>query len=159
MSQSPVDRSTLVRLVPMLAVRDLQRTIEWYRTKLEFECRGTFGDPPVWCHLQRDGVQLFFNQPPASCFPPEWPGHVQPSGQPYLRPREGHPTEQIRSLHIFYMHVDRLPALHASLSERGTAPTPMRVTGYGMQEFELRDPDGYWLWFGEDTDEPPTESE
>ena len=37
------------------------------------------------------------------------------------------------------------------------APTELRVTYYGMQEFELRDPDGYWLWFGEDTDEPPTE--
>ena len=25
-----------------------------------------------------------------------------------------------------------------------------------MKEFELRDPDGYWLWFGEDTDDAPT---
>jgi hypothetical protein len=24
-----------------------------------------------------------------------------------------------------------------------------------MKEFELEDPDGYQLWFGEDTDEPP----
>jgi hypothetical protein len=25
-----------------------------------------------------------------------------------------------------------------------------------MKEFELRDPDGYWLWFGQSTAEPPT---
>jgi len=28
------------------------------------------------------------------------------------------------------------------------------TTGPG---FELLDPDGYWLWFGEDTDEAPTD--
>ena len=27
--------------------------------------------------------------------------------------------------------------------------TDPRVTDYGMKEFELRDPDGYWLWFGQ----------
>jgi hypothetical protein len=27
---------------------------------------------------------------------------------------------------------------------------------YGMQEFELRDPDGHILWFGQETDERPT---
>jgi hypothetical protein len=33
------------------------------------------------------------------------------------------------------------------------------VTGYGMKEFELRDPDDIWLWFGQDTTEPPTLTE
>jgi catechol 2,3-dioxygenase-like lactoylglutathione lyase family enzyme len=141
----------------MLAVRDLQRTIEWYTTGLGFKLCNTFGDPPVWCFLQRDGVRLFFNQPPESTFPADWPGHVPARAHaPYQRPRQGHPTEQIRSLHIFYLHVDNLPALHAELSARELAPTNMRVTNYGMQEFELRDPDGYWLWFGEDSDEAPT---
>ena len=151
------NQGRLADLVPMLAVRDLKRTIEWYTTGLGFQLVNTFGDPPVWCCLKRDGVELFFNQPPASSFPPDWPGHVAASGHPpHAEPRQGHPTEQIRSLHIFYVHVDNLNALHRELAARALTPTEIRVTGYGMKEFELRDPDGYWLWFGEDTDEAPT---
>jgi catechol 2,3-dioxygenase-like lactoylglutathione lyase family enzyme len=74
MRQTAAER--LTGLVPMLAVRDLRRTIEWYTTGLGFELVNTFGDPPVWCCLRRDDVELFFNQPPASAFPPDWPGHV-----------------------------------------------------------------------------------
>jgi hypothetical protein len=36
------------------------------------------------------------------------------------------------------------------------AVTDLRITVYGMKEFELRDPDGIWLWFGQGTSEPPT---
>jgi hypothetical protein len=36
------------------------------------------------------------------------------------------------------------------------AVTDLRVAIYGMKEFELRDPDGYWLWFGQSTNEPAT---
>jgi len=32
----------------------------------------------------------------------------------------------------------------------------LRVTVYGMKEFEVRDPDDIWLWFGQPTDEPAT---
>ncbi len=110
MSESSAAKPTLVRLV------------------LSFNLCETFGDPPVWCFLQRDGVRLFFKQPPASTFPPDWSGHV---------PATGH-------------------APHAELSARKLAPMRMRVTHYGMKEFELRDPDGYCLWFGEDTDEALT---
>jgi hypothetical protein len=41
--------------------------------------------------------------------------------------------------------------------ERGPAASDRRVTFYRMKEFTLRDPDGPILWFGQETDEPPTE--
>jgi catechol 2,3-dioxygenase-like lactoylglutathione lyase family enzyme len=57
----------LKSLVPMLSVVDLKRTVAFYCGELGFRCRSKFGDPdPVWCHLERDGVSLMFNQPPAS---------------------------------------------------------------------------------------------
>jgi hypothetical protein len=40
--------------------------------------------------------------------------------------------------------------------ERGQM-VPFRA--YDMKEFEFRDPDVYRLWFGQDTDEPPTVAE
>ena len=56
----------LQRLTPMLSVADLSRTIAFYCDDLGFRCVRTFGNPrPVWCHLQRDGVDLMFNMPPA----------------------------------------------------------------------------------------------
>jgi hypothetical protein len=36
------------------------------------------------------------------------------------------------------------------------AVTDLRVTVYGMKEFEVRDPENDWLWFGQETDDPPT---
>ena len=46
--------------------------------------------------------------------------------------------------------------LHGELSGKGLAVSPLRVTIYGRREFELRDPDGHWLWFGEATTDAPT---
>ena len=54
----------ITEIRPMLAVTDLRRTIEFYSTKLGFTCGETFGDPPAWCDLSRDGWGIMFNAPP-----------------------------------------------------------------------------------------------
>lgn len=149
--------SRLTRLIPMLAVRDLARHIEFYTKRLGFTLGDTLGDPPVWASFSRDDVQVFFNQPPLEAFPKDWPGHVPAVGHPpFPKPLIGNATQQIRSLHIFYLHTNDLRSLHAEFERAGATPTDMRVTVYGMREFEIRDPDGYWLWFGEPTNDAPT---
>lgn len=124
----------------MLAVTDLPRTIAFYCGQLGFTCRETFGQPPVWCDLERDGVSMMFNAPPA--------GDVQ----------RDVPISS-RDYQIFYFNVPDVVGLHDEFSGRGVAVSPLRVTVYGMKEFELRDPDGIWLWFGQPTDDPPTVAE
>ena len=127
----------LNRLTPMLSVSDLKRTMAFYCDELGFRCVGTFGDPdPVWCHLQRDGVDLMFNQPPAD----------------EIRdlPRRA------KDFQVYYFYPDDVAALHADWKAKGLPVTDLRVTTYRMMEFELRDPDGYWLWFGQETTDPPT---
>ena len=121
----------------MLAVADLPRTIAFYTGKLGFAVTSTFGDPPVWCTLERDGQEIMFNAPPR---------------EEVIRdvPRKS------KDYQIFYLNTDDVAGLHASLRARGVAATDLRVTVYGMKEFEVRDPDDYWLWFGQETDEPPT---
>jgi uncharacterized glyoxalase superfamily protein PhnB len=47
-------------------------------------------------------------------------------------------------------------ALHAEAKGKAFQVSDLRVTFYGMKEFEVRDPDGHILWFGQETDEPPT---
>lgn len=127
----------LLNLRPMLAVTDLPRTVRFYVEKLGFNCSSLFGNPPVWAELERDGVALMFNTPPA---------------EDVLRdvPRRS------KDYQIYYFNSDDLVALHAEFRERGVAVSELRVTIYGMKEFEVRDPDDHWLWFGQPTDEPPT---
>ncbi len=130
----------LQRLTPMLSVADLKQTIAFYCDELGFRCLHSFGSPaPVWCHLQRDAVDLMFNQPPAAEMA-ELP----------LRAKD---------FQIFYFYPDDVAALHTAWKAKGLSVTDLRVTGYGMKEFELRDPDGYWLWFGQGTSEPATVAE
>jgi len=128
----------LKSLIPMLAVADLKRTIAFYCDELGFSIANTFGTPdPVWCMLRRDDVRVMFNQPPA--------GEMAP-----VPPRA-------KDLQVFYCYPDDVVALHGAWTQKGLPVTDLRVTDYGMKEFELRDPDGYWLWFGQESRDPPTE--
>lgn len=130
----------ITHIRPMLAVADLQRTIRFYCDRLGFRCRGTFGDPPVWCDLDRDGHGVMFNAPPRA----EVERDVPPKSKDYQ---------------IFYFNTDDVVALHAEFKSRGVQASDLRVMVYKMKEFDVRDPDGYWLWFAQDTDEPPNAAE
>lgn len=128
------------RLTPMLAVADLKRTITFYCDMLDFRCMRTFGDPePVWCHLVKDGVEIMFNQPPSDELA-ELPARA-------------------RDFQVFYVYPDDVTGLRAKLAAKGLPVTDLRTTVYGMKEFELRDPDGIWLWFGQATSDAPTVEE
>lgn len=130
----------LLHLRPMLAVTDLERTIAFYKS-LGFNCTGTFGSPrPVWAEMEREGVAIMFNTPPRD----EVIRDVPRSSKDYQ---------------IFYINCADVPAQHAQWKAAGIPVTDLRVTIYGMKEFEIRDPDGYWLWFGQPSDEPPTVQE
>ena len=121
----------------MLAVADLSRTIGFYTNRLGFRLTSRFGDPPSWCMLRRDDVELMFNAPPRADVERDVP-------------------RKSKDYQVFYIYPDDVAALHAQLKRDGVAVTDLRVTVYGMKEFELRDPDGYRLWFGQETDDAPT---
>lgn len=127
----------ITQIRPMLAVTDLPRTIDFYCTKLGFECGGTFGDPPVWCEVSRNGWSMMFNAPPAD--------EVQSDV-----------SRRSRDYQIFYFNSDDVVALRDEFIARGTLVSELRVTIYGMKEFEVRDPDDIWLWFGQPSEDAPT---
>ena len=131
---------TLLNLRPMLAVTDLRQTIDFYCGKLGFRCRDTFGDPPVWCDLEREGIALMFNAPPAEDVRRDVPSRS-------------------RDYSILYFNVADAAALRAEFAARGVTVSDLRVTVYQMKEFEVRDPDGIWLWFGQPTNEAATVTE
>lgn len=127
----------VMNLRPMLAVTDLPATVRFYVERLGFNCCAMHGDPPVWAEVERDGTSVMLNAPPAECIRRDVPASC-------------------RDDQIFYFDVQNVESLHAEYRARGVSVTDLRVAPYGMKEFELRDPDGYWLWFGQPTDEPPT---
>lgn len=130
----------LRELRTMLAVTDLPATVRFYVEKLGFNCCGLFGNPPVWAEVERDGVAMMFNAPPREYVERDVP-------------------RKSRDYQIYYLNVDDAGGLREELASRGVAVSELRVTMYGMKEFEVRDPDGHWLWFGQPTDEAPTVKE
>ena len=127
----------LTALIPMLSVSDLKRTMSFYGERLGFDILNSLGGPdPTWCMLGRDGVKIMFNQPPLE--------------EMNTLPRHA------KDFQIFYFYPDDVVALQTAWKNAGLPVSELRVTHYGMKEFELRDPDGYWLWFGQETSDPPT---
>lgn len=130
----------LTALIPMLSVRDLQKSITFYRDRLGFHVINVFGEPsPKWCMLGCDAIKLMLNEPPAA----------EMDTLPLYA----------RNFQVFYFYPDDVAALHDAWRRDGLPVTDLRVTDYGMKEFELRDPDNYWLWFGQESADPPTAHE
>lgn len=50
----------LKSVAPQLVVTDVVETAEYYRDVLGFEFLGTFGEPPVYAIVRRDGVEIHF---------------------------------------------------------------------------------------------------
>ena len=136
-------------LAPMLGVRDLRKTIEFYTRAFGFVVTGTFEHEgrAVWAEFASDARSLMrFVDAPLMCN--EIPTSCIVAGD-----------RETKKNVLFYFRTLDVAALRAELHRRGFATSDLRVTVYGMKEFEMEDPDGYQLWFGEPTDEPPTVQE
>jgi catechol 2,3-dioxygenase-like lactoylglutathione lyase family enzyme len=119
---------------PRLPVRDIARTIAFYRDMLDFEVGGVWPDDgPTFVILERDGVRLQF-------FTPE----------PPLRENASMPEV------VLHFDVDNALAFHANLAPHVRVEWGPEVYWYGCREFAFRDPDGYMVILSESTDDPPT---
>jgi catechol 2,3-dioxygenase-like lactoylglutathione lyase family enzyme len=56
---------------------------------------------------------------------------------------------------ILFFQAGDVDAMHAAIRARGGAPSePEKVNWIKMRMFEIRDPDGHTLWFGQSYDQP-----
>ena len=68
-------------------------------------------------------------------------------------------TDESGARDVVFIVRANIAAMHADLADRGAAPGPLaRVNWIKMQMFDLRDPDGHVLWFGQSFAEPPIEA-
>lgn len=132
----------LQRAVPMLNVSDIERSIDFYRRLAGFELAS---HPEAareyrWATIVSGGVALMLSESHGP--------HAAIRGARVEDEESGWPVIQ-------YFYPDDVEAAHALCRANGIEVSELRVTYYGMKEFEARDPDGHILWFGQPTNEQP----
>lgn len=115
------------RLVPALLVRNMGETLAFYQ-KLGFQLTGCHPThaAPSWAEVKRDSVALQF--------------HTDPPG--------GTPPEPVCS-GTFYIYPESVAALAEELRGKVGFAWGPEVMEYGMREFAVQDPDGYFIAFTE----------
>ena len=113
------------RIVPALLTRDMKTTLQFY-TALGFQVAG--GDD--WAEVGRNGVALQFHSTP-------------PVGTP----------EQPMMSGTLYFYIGDVDALATEFAGKATFEWGPEVMPYGVKEFGLRDPNGYYLAFAEEATE------
>ncbi|MEK6234368.1 MAG: VOC family protein [Planctomycetales bacterium] len=117
-------------LVPMLAVQNVGKSFEFYQATLGFDVVNSREDNGEmnWCMLKSHHALLML---------------MKSGDLDRLQTSPRGPEA------ILYFYPDNAEELYVSLQSAGYPVSEMRVSQYGMAEFEIRDPDGYWLWFGQ----------
>jgi len=120
--------TTLVAAEPQLYVRDIAASSEFYSTKLGFSVAFTYGEPPFYAQVFRDGARLNLRQVDS------------PVVDPIRRDAEGFlaasiTLEDAKPLFVEYQH-------------RGVEFAQLlRTEPWGARTFVVRDPDGNLLLF------------
>ena len=115
------------RLVPALLVRDMSETLAFYQT-LGFTLTGCYPNPitPTWAAVSRASVTLQFHTDPPLGTPPE----PVCSG-------------------TFYIFPESVPKLADELRGKVNFAWGPEIMDYGMREFAVQDPNGYFIAFAE----------
>lgn len=128
--------SDILQLWPLLFVRDIGASVEFYTEKLGFtlaEKAESDEGELYWCHLERGGVAFMLQQ-----VPPD-------------REMANPPAPEV----VFYFVCDDADGLYAEFSARGVDLEPPAVTWYGMKQLSVPDPDGYEVCFESLTERSP----
>jgi len=113
------------RATPMIHVPDVQATIAWYQS-IGFEVVRTNQDDG-----RIDWALLSFGD-----------------GRLMLNAGGKRSTDERREVDL-YLNVDRVAELFETLKERLEVLKGLHETFYGTREFIVRDPNGFWVTFGE----------
>ncbi|MEO8189556.1 MAG: VOC family protein [Acidobacteriota bacterium] len=111
------------RLIPMLPVRNMPVSVEFYR-KLGFSTEKR-NDSWRWAMLSSGECRLMVDESI----------NVHPDA-----PRTS----------VLYLYPDDISEFHQEVRRNGLVVPDLGVSFYGMTEFRIEDPDGNRLWIGQD---------
>ena len=114
-----------IRVTPMIHVPDVPATVAWYeligfRVVETFDCDGT----PNWAHLAFGESRVMLNA-------------------------GGESSDRERREVDLYIHVEDVEELAARLVDQVDVIEGLRDSFYGMRELIVRDPNGFWVTFGQ----------
>jgi len=112
----------LDRLIPMLPVRNMPASVEFYR-RLGFSVEQR-NDGWGWAMLALGECRVMLDQS--------------------INPHPGVPRAS-----VLYLYPDDIRAYHAEARANGLEIPDLERTFYGMTEFRIDDPDGNRLWIGQ----------
>lgn len=115
-------KPSLSHFSPVLPVKDLNTTIEWY-SSLGFELSFKWGEPGSYAIMARDNLKMHF------C----------------LQEDDYQPSKTHTHLYFFVYDVDEL---YNEFISNGLKPSLPMTHEYGMRDFDLIDLNGYRLCFG-----------
>ena len=113
------------RLIPMLPVKSMPASVDFYRGMLGFEIEKR-KDEWGWAMLRFDECRLMVDQS-----------------------INAHPARSRDS--ILYLYPDDVVEYHQQVRKNGLVVPELDVTFYGLTEFRISDPDGNRLWIGQST--------
>lgn len=124
-------RATLTGHAPILLVRDVFASANYYRDQLGFTYDRLWGEPPNFCILQRDRLRLMLCQVPKEHqVVPHW-----------------HIVEKIWDV---YFWVDNVETLYDQLKATGAKiDYELEDKPYGCREFGVQDLDQHDIAFGQ----------
>ncbi|HAA12449.1 MAG TPA: glyoxalase [Cytophagales bacterium] len=109
----------------VLAVQSMDRSLTFYRDQLGFTVTFTWQEPITYAVLRRGDVSLHLT----------------------LRDDDSRPSSVHTALYIFVYDVR---AVYQELENQGVAlPQAPEARDYAMEDFDVVDPDGYRISFGE----------
>lgn len=115
-------------VTPMIHVPDVAATAAWYQS-IGFTLTASHaceGEPLDWARLSFGEDSFMLNI-------------------------GGRPSDADRREVDLYVTVEDIEALHAALKDRAELVEGLHDTEYGMREFIVRDPNRFWITFGQPT--------
>ena len=124
----------IVGSAPILLVKDVVASADYYRDKLGFSYDRLWGEPPCFCILWRDNFHLMLSQTDdLKAIVPHY--------------------KIVEKMWNVYFWVDDVDALFQEYKTRGaTIDYELCDQPYGCREFGIQDLDGYDIAFGQDMD-------
>lgn len=124
-------KTKYMRAVPVIATADVQATVDYYASVLGFQTHFTFGEPPVYAGIVRDGMLLYVSLDPGLA------AAVKASG--------AHPD-----VFLWVQNVDGMFAEHQQAGAKIVEELADRP--WDARQYVIEDPNGYYLKIAEPLD-------
>ena len=129
----------LNNLVPMLNVKNITASLEFYEKALGFSVVSDHKavEEWKWATIRSGSTELMLSESNCKI-------KLEKNIDPQLN--TNWPV-------IFYFYPQSVAEIYEHVKSSGFSPTNLMNTIYGMKEFSIQDPDGHVLSFGEDASE------